>query len=134
MQKFSMPIRVYIEDTDAGGIVYYANYFKYMERARTEYLRDLGIDLNYWQMQHRRLFVVRSVQVKFRKPARFDDQLTVCANILAIRSASLVCDQPINRGDEVLVSATVQLACIDADKLIPTAIPSPIREAMTFEY
>lgn len=133
MRPFSMPVRVYIEDTDAGGIVYYANYLKYMERARTECLRDAGVDLHYWQHQHRRLFVVRSVSVEYHRPARFDDLLTVNANIMTFRPASIVMEQPVYRNDELLLSSTVRLACIDADTLSPTVIPNPIREAMTRE-
>ena len=134
MRHFSMPVRVYIEDTDAGGIVYYANYLKYMERARTECLRAAGVDLDFWQRQHRRLFVVRSVMVDYHHPAHFDDQLIVNANIMNFRPASIICEQPIYRGDELLISATVRLACVDADTLSPTVIPQEIREAMTREF
>jgi len=133
MQEFTVPIRVYIEDTDAGGIVYYANYLKFMERARTECLRALGFELNEWQHEHKRLFVVRTVDVQYHKPAAFNDQLTVFANIMTLKKASMVIEQPIYRGDTLLVSATVQLACINADTMAPTAIPNPIKEAITRE-
>ncbi len=128
-----MPVRVYIEDTDAGGIVFYANYLKYMERARTECLRDAAIDLDAWHREHRRLFVVRSVTVDYHLPAQFDDQLTVNANTMTIRPASILMEQPIFRGEQLLLSSTVKLACVDADTLAPTAIPNAIREAMTRE-
>ncbi len=128
-----MPVRVYIEDTDAGGIVFYANYLKFMERARTECLRDVGVDLDALHRQHRRLFVVRKVSVDYHLPARYDDQLTVNANIVTFRPASIVMEQPIYRGEELLISSTVRLACVDADTLAPTAIPNIIREAMTRE-
>jgi len=128
-----MPTRVYIEDTDAGGIVYYANYLKFMERARTEYLREVGIDLDLWQQKHRRLFVVRSVSVDYHIPARFNDLLSVQANTMTLRPASIVLEQPIYRGDELLLSSTVRLACVDADTLTPTVIPNQIKEAMTSE-
>ena len=128
-----MPVRVYIEDTDAGGIVYYANYLKYMERARTECLRSCGIELGEWQYRQRRLFVVSSLEIKYQQPARYDDQLTVCANIMTLRSASMIIEQPVFRNDEALVKATVRLACVDADTLSPAAIPLPIKEAMTRE-
>ncbi len=133
MRRFSMPVRVYIEDTDAGGIVYYANYLKFMERARTECLRDANVDLDYWHRQHRRLFVVRKVTLDYHLPARYDDQLSVNANIMTFRPASIEMEQPIYRGDELLISASVKLACVDADTLAPTAIPTSIREAMTCE-
>lgn len=134
MAQFSIPIRVYIEDTDAGGIVYYANYLKFMERARTEWLRSCGIELNLWQHKHRILFVVRSVQIDYRSPALFNDQLTVHANLMTLKPASVVCEQPITCGDRLLTESRVQLACVNADTLNPCAIPTPIREAMTVEY
>lgn len=125
-----MPVRVYIEDTDAGGVVYYANYLKFMERARTEALRSCGVDLGEWQHQHRRLFVVRSVSVSYRKPARYSDLLTVCANMMTIKAASLLIEQPILRDNVVLVESTVRLACIDTDTLGPVPIPDQIRAAL----
>lgn len=131
MRQFSIPVRVYLEDTDAGGIVFYANYLKYLERARTDCLREAGIDLDLWQRQHRRLFVVRSVSVDYHAPARFNDQLVVSANIVTLKRASMVVEQPIYRDDTLLISSVVKLACIDADTLSPTAIPTPIKEAMT---
>ena len=134
MCQYSIPIRVYIEDTDAGGIVYYANYLKFMERARTEWLRSCGIELDTWQSQYRILFVVRSVNIEYRAPATFNDQLTVHANLMTLKSASLVCEQPIRRGDMLLCNAQVQLACVNADTLNPCAIPTLIREAMTVEH
>jgi len=133
MRNFSMPQRVYIEDTDAGGIVFYANYLAYMERARTEWLRSLGIELNEWQYEHRRLFVVKSVQVDFIHPARFNDQLNVHANLLTHKFASLSLDQPVTRGKDTLVNAQVRLASVDADTLKPCKIPLPIIEAISSE-
>ncbi len=126
-------IRVYIEDTDAGGIVYYANYLRFMERARTEWLRACGIELDLWHHQHRRLFVVRSVQIDFHAPAKFNDQLIAGANLVTLKSASLVCEQRILRGDTLLTDAVVGLVCVDADTLKPCAIPTDIKEAMTRE-
>jgi len=134
MTQYSIPIRVYIEDTDAGGVVYYANYLRFMERARTEWLRASGVELDIWQHQHRKLFVVRSVQVDFLSPAKFNDQLTVCANLVTLKSASLICNQPIMRGDKLLIEASVKLACIDADTMRPCAIPTEIKEAVTREF
>lgn len=134
MVHFSIPIRVYIEDTDAGGIVYYANYLKFMERARTEWLRSCGIELDLWQTEHRILFVVRSLQINYRAPAKFNDELTVHANLMTVKPASIVCEQPIKRSDTLLCSAQVQLACVNADTLNPCVIPAQIREAMTVEH
>ena len=127
-------IRVYIEDTDAGGIVYYANYLRFMERARTEWLRACGIELDVWQHQQRKMFVVRSVQIDYLSPARFNDQLIAGAKLVTCKSASLVCEQRIMRGDTLLSEATVVLVCADADTLKPCAIPTEIKEAMTREF
>ena len=133
MESFSWTIRVYIEDTDAGGIVFYANYLKYMERSRTEALRALGIELDQWQNDERRLFVVRSIEVDYHKPAKFNEQLRVHADMQNIKRASLICRQPIYRGDELLVNASVQLACVDADHFSPVAIPAAMKEALRRE-
>ena len=134
MSSFSLPIRVYIEDTYAGGVVFYANYLRYMERARTEWLRACGIELNQWQDVQRRLFVVRSVQIDYLAPARLDDQLTVGASLVTLRSASLFCEQVVMRGDILLTEATVRLVCVDADTLSPCAIPYAIKEAIAREF
>lgn len=134
MLQYSIPIRVYIEDTDAGGIVYYANYLRYMERARTEWLRTCGIELDELQYEQRVQFVVRSVQIEYHKPARFNDELTVCANLMTMRSASLICKQPITRGDTLLTQATVCLVCVNADTLAPCAISKELTEAVTREF
>lgn len=134
MSHFSLPIRVYIEDTDAGGIVFYANYLRFMERARTEWLRACGMELDYWQDQERRLFVVRSVQIDYLAPARFNDQLTVTAGLKSMRSASVVCEQDVMRGDTLLTRATVGLVCVDADAMSACAIPNEIREAISREF
>lgn len=133
MQTFSIPIRVYIEDTDAGGIVYYANYLKYMERARTEWLRAMGVELDIWQEQHKTLFVVRSVSIDYLMPARFNDQVIATLELETLKGASMRCQQAIMRNDSVLTKASVTLACVNADTLGPCAIPTPIREAMTVE-
>ncbi len=134
MSQFSIPIRVYIEDTDAGGIVYYANYLRFMERARTEWLRASGIELDVWQNEKRRLFVVRSVQIDYLAPARFNDQLTVTASLKTMRSASVVCEQSVMRGETLLTSSTIGLVCVNADSLAACAIPNEIREAISREF
>ena len=133
MQTFSIPIRVYIEDTDAGGIVCYANYLKFMERARTEWLRAMGVELDEWQHQHRTLFVVRSVTIDYLLPGRFNDQLTATLGPGNVKRASMSCEQAIMRGNTILTKASVRLVCVNADTLGPCAIPTPIREAMTVE-
>lgn len=134
MSQFSLPIRVYIEDTDAGGIVFYANYLRYMERARTEWLRACGIELDELLYEQRVQFVVRSVQIDFHKPARFNDELSACANLMTLKSASLICEQPIMRGETLLTQASVRLASVNVDTLAPCAIPRNLKEAMTREF
>ena len=125
-----MRVRVYIEDTDAGGVVFYANYLRYLERARTEALRAAGVDLVEWQARHRRLFVVRRVRVDYLVPARLDDELTVHAQIRTLSRASLTLEQPIERVGARVADAEVTLACIDADSLRPVRIPAPLAAAL----
>jgi len=133
MVIYSMPVRVYIEDTDAGGIVYYANYLKFMERARTEWLRSLGIELDHWQLTHKTLFVVRSVNIDYFKPARFNDLVEATFSLTEMKRAVMTCGQKITRGDEILAQASVTLVCVNADTLKPRAIPETIQEAITVE-
>jgi len=133
MANFSIPIRVYIEDTDAGGIVFYANYLKYMERARTEWLRACGVELDEWQHKHNLLFVVRSVQIEYLLPARFNEQLTASAIPMSIKPASIICQQDIKRGEALLTQSRVRLAIVKADTLRPCIIPAPLKEAISVE-
>lgn len=134
MTQFSIPIRVYIEDTDAGGIVFYANYLRYMERARTEWLRSYGVELDQLQNQDRKIFVVSSCQIDFHLPAKFNEELKASVKLVKCRAVSVMCEQLVMRGETLLTSATVRLACVDADTLSPCAIPSQIKEAMTREF
>ncbi len=129
-RTFTIPVRVYIEDTDAGGIVYYANYLRYMERARTDWLREAGVDLVAWQYERKRMFVVHSVALRYRLPARYNDLLAVTATLVRDRRVSLELEQQVRRGDELLVSGSVELACVDPGTLKPAAIPSTILEAI----
>ena len=131
-----MPVRVYIEDTDAGGIVYHASYLRFMERARTEWLRAGGIALEEWREVRRRLFVVGSMSIEWLLPARLDEPLDVGVELARLGRASVALEQPITRDGALVCRATVRLACIDADKMSAgrpavVAIPPAIREAMT---
>lgn len=121
---FSWPVRVYWEDTDAGGVVYYANYLRFLERARSEWLRALGIHQAELAAQEDVLFVVRRVEADYLKPARFDDALVVQCRISEMGRASLTMVQQVLRGDEVLLSAQVKLACVSASGMRPAKIPS----------
>ena len=129
-----MPIRVYIEDTDAGGIVFYANYLKFMERARTEWLRGLGVELDVWQREHGILFVVRKVDIEYLAPARFNDQLQATFELNVVKRASLTCKQAIICNERILTTADVTLVCVNAESLAPRAVPPTIREAMSVEH
>ena len=123
--EFTLPIRVYIEDTDAGGIVYYVNYLKFMERARTEYLRTLGYQ-HYALADDNFQFVVHSANVQYRQPARIDDALLVSARLKKLGKATLLFDQRVFRGKTLLCQADIKVACVAADTLKPTAIPSAL--------
>jgi tol-pal system-associated acyl-CoA thioesterase len=111
-EEFSHRIRVYIEDTDAGGIVYYVNYLKYMERARTEFMRSLGYGKNYIFAADL-MFVVRDMAITYMLPARLDDELEATATLAQLRGAGMVFHQSVRRSDELLARAEVTIACVD---------------------
>lgn len=121
-REFSLPLRVYIEDTDAGGIVYYVNYLKYIERARTEFMRSLGMDRSAI-FNGEIMFVVRDLAVRYRLPARLDDELEATACLTDIGGASLNLRQTVRRGQDLLVEADVSLACVSPVSLGPRRIP-----------
>ena len=127
---FSWPIRVYYEDTDSGGVVYYANYLKFMERARTEYLRQFGFEQDVLITNHNILFAVRQVQIDYFKPARFNEQLEVHSTVIECKKASLLFEQQVYRVEDapLLCSAQVKIACLQADAFKPCAIPTFIME------
>lgn len=134
MTVFTWPIRVYYEDTDAGGVVYYANYLKFFERARTELLRSMGYEQDELKATARVLFVVRSVQVDYLSPARFNDLIQVSAKIAEAKKASLIFAQSITRDGDVLCKGTVRIACLDSETMRPIAIPEPLLEQLANEY
>ncbi len=123
---FSIPIRVYYEDTDAGGVVYYANYFRFMERARTEWLRGLGFEQDELARDPGVLFAVRTAKLEFLKPARFNDLLEATVEIRERGRASLTFGQRVQRGDEVLCEGEVRVACLEAKSFAPCPIPPTI--------
>jgi len=119
-------VRVYYEDTDAGGIVYYANYLKFFERARTEWLREIGINQEFF-LQQKLGFVVRKVEMDNLASARLDDLLEVNSSIVNLKRASLVFQQQIvNQAQQLLCTANVRIACVDFNKNKPCAIPESI--------
>jgi acyl-CoA thioester hydrolase len=128
---FRWPVRVYWEDTDAGGVVYYANYLKFMERARSEWLRAQGFEQDQLRDEAGVLFVVRRVEIDYLAPARFNDQLDVGVALHEAGRASLVVRQELTRGDACLAKAVVTLACVDASIFKPVKIPAPILLSLT---
>ena len=124
---FTWPVRVYYEDTDLGGVVYYANYLKFLERARSEWLRHLGISQTRLLEAERLLFAITAVDIRYLKPARFEDELAVTVELERLRRASMSFRQSIYRGDpggELLCTAAVTAACLDADTMRPRALPA----------
>jgi acyl-CoA thioester hydrolase len=123
LKPFLWPIRVYYEDTDAGGVVFHSNYLNFFERARTEMLRVLGHEQDALRADYGILFVVRSLQIDYLKPARFNDMLLVSARLVEAKKASLVFEQEIMRGDDILCKGIFRIACLDASAMAPKAIP-----------
>jgi len=125
-RPFEWPVRVYYEDTDAQGVVYYANYFRFLERARTEWLRSLGVDMVGLMEEQRRIFVVAEVQARFLAPARLSDQLIVTARLQIVTRVSFDIEQNIYRDSidgKLLLAASVKAAYLDADTMRPKRIP-----------
>ena len=131
--EFEWPVRVYYEDTDAQGVVYYANYFRFMERARTEWLRALGVDQERMLRADRRMFVVVSTEAEFIIPARFNDELVVTARLANLTRASFDIEQNIYRNDAdrtMLLKGGVKAAFLDADSHRPKRVPASLFEGI----
>lgn len=127
--QFHFPVRVYYEDTDAGGVVYYANYLKFLERARTEFLRHLGFEQTDLIHQHAFIIMVRNVNVDYKKPATFNDLLNVCTSITKMGKVSLQMEQQVLRENTVLCTAQVKLAGVHATDLRPKPFPDMLLQA-----
>ena len=128
--RFSFAIRVYYEDTDAAGVVYYANYLRFMERARTEWLESLGFPLAAFEAAHGVTFAVMRAEIDFLRPARLNDRLDVTVAPRALRGARLDVAQEVRRGDESLVRGLIVLACVDVARLRPARIPGALSERL----
>ena len=127
----TLPVRIYYEDTDAGGVVYYANYLKFFERARTELLREVNIEQDVL-LEKNIAFVVKKVELDYVKSARFNQLLTVKTEVVSCRKASLQFKQEIlHESGELLCQATTLIACVNLQKMKPTALPAEIIEVMS---
>lgn len=127
---FEWPVRVYWEDTDGGGIVYHSNYLAYMERARSEWLRALGVDQGALRDGERVQFAVVEMNVKWKRAARYDDLLVATAAVTGRGGATVEFAQSIRRGTEVLVEAAVRVAAVDADTMRPRRLPTVMVDAL----
>jgi acyl-CoA thioester hydrolase len=129
-EPFRFALRVYYEDTDAAGVVYYANYLKFMERARTEWLAALGFPLAAFEREHGVVFVVHRCEIDFLHPARLNDSLAATVEVEDRGAVRLTVRQKVLRDERVLTSARVTLACVDARALRPVRMPAPLVERL----
>jgi acyl-CoA thioester hydrolase len=127
---FQWDTRVYFEDTDSGGVVYHANYLKFMERARTEWLRSLGLNQTKLKNEDKVMFVVRKINIQYKMPARFNDQLLVHTNLIKITDYSTILNQNIFRDTEIITQGQVEIVCINSDIFKPVRIPKMTKQLM----
>jgi acyl-CoA thioester hydrolase len=130
IKTFSLPIRIYFEDTDSGGVVYHSNYLKFMERARTEWLRSIGINQSHLKHHEHIMFVVHRIDIQYKSPARFNDDLVVKSELINVGSSKIEFRQMIYRDAALLIDANVDIACIDSEKFKPVRIPSAVKQTM----
>ncbi|GAB1262450.1 tol-pal system-associated acyl-CoA thioesterase [Aurantivibrio plasticivorans] len=129
MGEFSLPIKVYIEDTDAGGIVYHANYLKFMERSRTEYLATFGFDKPA-TLDDGLLLVVHSMNIEFRSAARLGDMLQATTEVLSAKRSYVIFEQQVRHNQQLLCRAEVKIACVHAESMKPTAMPEVMQKSL----
>ncbi|MDE2429174.1 MAG: tol-pal system-associated acyl-CoA thioesterase [Burkholderiales bacterium] len=129
--QFEWPARVYYEDTDAGGIVFYANYLKFFERARTEWLRAAGINQQQLSAEHQVMFVVKATTVEYDAPARLDDELKLTVVVEKLGRASILFSQEAWCGERLLVTGKIKVGCVGSNSLKPTPIPSHVVEKIS---
>lgn len=121
---FLWPIRIYYEDTDSGGVVYYANYLKFMERARTEWLRKEGYEQDELIAKENVIFAVRSVQADYLSPAKFNDELVISTKVIKKGKASITVEQLVKRDDGLLCKGIIKIACLNANDFKPAVLPT----------
>ncbi len=125
-RAYACTMRIYWEDTDAGGVVYYGNYLKYLERCRTEWLRSLGIDQQRLRAERQLQFAVTSLTIEYMRPAVLDDEIIVTAELQRLTGATISFKQTVMRGDLQLIDASTRVACLDSGTLKPRAIPKDL--------
>lgn len=128
--EFAFDIRVYYEDTDVGGIVFYANYLKFFERARTEWLRALGFEQSDMADRLKRIFVVAGLNMDYRKPARLDDLLTIRSRVSRLGRVSVHFSQRAERRGELLAQGSIQVCCVDTIQMRPAELPPDVRASL----
>jgi acyl-CoA thioester hydrolase len=128
-KQFSLPVRVYFQDTDAGGVVYHGSYVNFLERARTEWLRDVcGFSNGALMKEFGAVFVVREMKVEYLKPALLDDMLAVTTQVATLGRSSVKLVQTVRRGEELLTQAEVHLVCVSLANFKPISVPEVLRE------
>ena len=128
--KFEWIARVYFEDTDSGGVVYHANYLKFMERARTEWLRTLGLDQTKLKQEDKLMFVVRKIDIQYKIPARFNDELLIQTDCVKTTDYSIMLKQNILRDKQIITEGKVEIVCINSDLFKPVRIPKMAKQLM----
>ena len=128
--SYTWPVRVYYEDTDAGGVVYYANYLRFTERARTEWLRELGFEQTDLAQVHGIVFVVRRFAIDYLKPARFNDALQVTVELIKVGAGQIDLIQRVMRDDEELATAQVKIVCVKLETMRPVRLPHAVATAI----
>ena len=128
--EFLWPIRIYYEDTDAGGVVYHTNYIKFMERARTEWLRNLGFEQDELLIKEGVIFAVRSVQADYNLPAKFNDELMVSSKVIKFGKASITIEQEVKRKNSILCKGIIKVATLDNKSFRPKAMPETLYEQL----
>ena len=128
--KFEWIARVYFEDTDSGGVVYHANYLKFMERARTEWLRSLGLNQIKLKKEDKVMFVVRKIDIQYRMPSRFNDELLLQTECFKITDYSIMLKQNILRDKQIITEGKVEIVCINSDLFKPVRIPKIAKQLM----
>jgi len=127
---FEWNVRVYFEDTDSGGVVYHANYLKFMERARTEWLRSLGLNQIKLKQEDKVMFVVRKIDIQYKIPARFNDELVIQTDCVKTTDYSIILKQNILRSKQIITEGKVEIVCINSDLFRPVRIPKMVKQLM----